>query len=491
MRFYQLNPWIVTAAILTVYGTGSHLFAQEPADSLKELKRENEALRQEIKSVKEEFNIRLKNLEDQLAHKGPITNSAGQVTAQEADWKSKEVASRFKIPEWVTSVNLLGDLRIRYDGIYAPDKDFVTRTRIRPRLRLGAIATLKDDLEIGFRLASTPTVGRDSGGDPISTQHTFEDNASRKPIGVDWAFARWTPIDTPKWRGSFTLGKMENPPNYTEDVFDVDYTPEGLAEQFSFKPNANHTMSTYFGQYMLDELQFSGKDPYLFLEQLRLDSKWGQRINTSLGVSGLSITSPESLTTTSVPDSNHGNTRTPLITTNNATTGGALVNEYELLIADASIAYNLDAFPLYKGPFPIKLFGEYIHNFGASQDNIAYSFGPSFGGLTRNGKIQKGNWEVSYRYQELHGDANYEELTASDNGAFYRSRPVGEPASGSFRPQFLNGLNLRGHAFRLTYAATDSLVFDARAWLNQPINVSSAADKVEGLRFVFDFIWRF
>jgi len=242
---------------------------------------------------------------------------------------------------------------------------------------------------------------------------------------------------------------------------------------------------------MLDELQFSGKDPYLFLEQLRLDSKWGQHINTSLGVSGLSITSPESLTTTSVPDSNHGNTRTPLITTNNATTGGALVNEYELLIADASITYNLDAFPLYKGPFPIKLFGEYIHNFGASQDNIAYSFGPSFGRVPQTGKVQKGNWELSYRYQELHGDANYEELTASDNGAFYRSRPIGEQGSGSFRPQFLNGLNLRGHAIRLAYAATDSLVFDARAWLNEAINVPSAADKVEGLRFVFDLIWKF
>lgn len=487
----NLNRWIVTAAILNVYGTGGPLFAQEPADSIKELKRENEALQQKVKSLEEQLNNRLKNLEDRLEPKGPVTNSVGQVTVQEADWKSKEVASRFKIPDWVTSFKLMSDLRVRYDGIYAPDKDFVTRTRIRPRLRLGAIATLKEDWEIGFRLASTPTVGRDSGGDPVSTQHTFEDNASRKPIGVDWAFARWTPIHTPKWTGSFTLGKMENPPNYTEDVFDVDYTPEGLAEQFSFKPNANHTISTYFGQYVLDELQFSGKDPYLFLEQLRLDSKWGQHINTSLGVSGLSITSPESLTTTSVPDSNHGNTRTPLITTNNATTGGALVNEYELLIADASVTYNLDAFPLYKGPFPIKLFGEYIHNFGASQDNIAYSFGPSFGRVTQTGKVQKGNWEVSYRYQELHGDANYEELTASDNGAFYRSRPVGEPGSGSFRPQFLNGLNLRGHAFRVAYAATDSLVFDARAWLNEPINVLSVADKVEGLRFVFDLIWKF
>ena len=95
----KFNRWIVTAAILTVYGTGGQLFAQEPADSIKELKRENEALQQKVKNLEEQLNKRLKNLEEHLEQKGPLTNSAGQVSAQEADWKSKEVASRFKIPD--------------------------------------------------------------------------------------------------------------------------------------------------------------------------------------------------------------------------------------------------------------------------------------------------------------------------------------------------------------------------------------------------------
>jgi hypothetical protein len=274
---------------------------------------------------------------------------------------------------------------------------------------------------------------------------------------------------------------MENPPNYSENVFDVDYTPEGLAEQLSYKFHPDHTVSTYFGQYYLDELQFSGKDSYLFLEQVRLDSKWGH-VNSSLGISGLSIASPESLTTANVPDSNHGNTRTA---------AGVLVNDYQLGIADGSITYNLDSFPLYKGPFPIKLYGEYIHNFGASDNNIAYSFGPSFGRVTQTGKVQKGNWEISYRYQELQGDANYEELTASDNGAFYRTRPVGEPGSGSFRPTFFNGLNLRGHAFRVAYAPFDSLVIDGRVWLNETIRVASPVDKAQGVRLLVDLVWKF
>jgi hypothetical protein len=404
-----------------------------------------------------------------------------ELEAEAAETKSKEATSLFKTPSWLTEVRLINDLRLRYDGVYAPDSDFVTRHRVRPRLRLGGIATLKDDFEIGFRLASTPSVGKDSGGDPLSTNQTFEDNGSRKPVGIDWAFARWTPIHTPEWNASFALGKLENPPNFTENVFDTDYTPEGLAEQFSFKPNLSHTISAYFGQYMLDELQFSESDPFLFLEQLRLDSKWNKRFASALTVSGLSIANPGALATIAVPDSNHGNTRTPT---------GALVNDYQLFIGDASVTYSLDHFPLYKGAFPIKLAGEYIHNLGAERNNVGYSYGPSFGRVTQTGRNQSGNWEFSYRYQFLEGDANYEELTASDNGAFYRSRPMGEPY-GTFRPTFLNGLNLRGHAFRFAFAPYDSLVIDARVWLNEAIKVANPGDNPEGMRVLVDLIWKF
>jgi hypothetical protein len=455
------NKSLALAALIAVPIVNLDLQADETDDKINKMQKQIEELNQQIK----------------------ILQRQRQTDIETAEAKGKEIIPKPKsiIPDWVTSIRLINDLRLRYDAVYAPDSDFVTRWRIRPRLRLGGIATLKDEFEIGFRLDSSPSVGKDSGGDPLSTNQTLEDNGSRKPVGVDWAFARWTPIHTPRWTGSFAMGKMENPPNYSENVFDVDYTPEGLAEQFSFKASTNHTINAYFGQYMLDELQFGSQDPYLFLEQLRLDSKWGQRINTSFGISGLSIANPESLTTANVPDSNHGNTRTK---------DGVLVNDYQLLIADGGVTYNMDSFPLYNGPFPIKLSGEYIHNFGASRENTAFAFGPSFGRVSQTGRSQKGNWEISYRYQELRGDANYEELTASDNGAFYRGRPAGEPASLRV-PTFLNGLNLRGHAFRLAYAPFDSLVIDARVWLNEAINEVPAGDKVEGVRLLLDAVWKF
>jgi hypothetical protein len=472
----------MTAAIVGIGATASPSQAQEADDTLQSLKQRNDALERRVKSLEEELNLKIKTLEQQVDQTAKVADRKRELDSETLDAKFKEATSIFKTPDWVTSIKLFGDVRMRYDAAYAPDSDFVTRWRIRPRLRFGAIATVKDDWEIGFRVASTPSVGKDSGGDPLSTNQTFEDNASRKPMGVDWVFARWTPIHTPDWTGSLAIGKLENPPNFTENIFDVDYTPEGLAEQFSFKINPDHTASAYFGQYMLDEQQFSGKDPFLLLEQIRLESRWSEHLNSALTLSGLSIINPKSLATGSVPDSNHGNTRDA---------AGVLQNDYQLLIADGRLTYNLDSFPLYKGSFPISFNGEYIHNFGASSDNIGYSFGPSFGRVSQTGKVQKGNWELSYRYQELQGDANYEELTASDNGAFYRGQPVAEPAAAgapAFRPTFFNGLNLRGHAFRLAYAPTDSLVLDARVWLNETIR---EPDSVEGVRMLFDLVWKF
>jgi hypothetical protein len=479
------EKWLITATIIGLGATNSPLRAQQTDDPLQSLKQRNEALEQRVKALEDQLNQKIKALEEQINRSGKTAEGKFDSEGEAAVGKSKDTQSKFKTPGWVTNIKFLGDVRMRYDAAYAPDSDFVTRWRVRPRLRLGVLTTLKEDWEIGFRLASTPSVGKDSGGDPLSTNQTFEDNGSRKPVGIDWVFARWTPIHTADWTGSFALGKLENPPNFTENIFDVDYTPEGLAEQFSYKINPDQNASAYLGQYMLDEQQFSGKDPFLFLEQVRLESKWSEHINSALTLSGLSIVNPRSLATSSVPDSNHGNTRDA---------AGVLQNDYQLLIADGKLTYNLDSFPLYKGPFPISLSGEYIHNFGASSGNIGYSFGPSFGRVTQTGKVQKGNWEISYRYQELQSDANYEELTASDNGAFYRSRPVGEPPGDkapAFRPTFFNGLNLRGHAFRAAYAPFDSLVLDLRVWVNEPIQVSSPSDKVQGVRVLTDLVWKF
>src|SRR5690606_29166336 len=123
-----------------------------------------------------------------------------------------------------------GDFRGRYDGIYSDIPNLTDRNRLRLRLRFGVVASLTDDFEVGLRLASAASTGGDSGGDPISTNETFGNNSNRKPIGLDMAYVKWSPINDPDLTGSFTFGKMANPYSFSEMVFDGDYTPEGFAE---------------------------------------------------------------------------------------------------------------------------------------------------------------------------------------------------------------------------------------------------------------------
>jgi hypothetical protein len=453
--------------------------ATDSTETIHKLERQNQELDAKLRALGDRFSQQVEALQSQLDAATADAERARKLAAE----KPTEAPSRFSLPAWVTGIEHRSDLRLRLDESVAPSDDYVTRARWRPRLRIGAVFSLGKDWEIGFRVASAPTIGRDTGGDPLSTNQTFEDNASRKPVGVDLAFARWTPLRGPVMTGSIAIGKLENPPNFTEAALDVDYTPEGAAETLTLKAGS-HTASLYMGQFILDEISFNTNDPFLLIEQVRLESGWTKHVTTAFDASLLSIGHAGGLTTASIPDNNHGNTRDAM---------GTLTNRYQVFVGDVSVTFKVDDLPGYRGSFPITLFGEYIHNFGADADNTGYSFGPTFGSVSprKIGPHQNRNWELSYRYQRLEGDYNYEELTASDNGVFYRSNPPNEPAPASFRPVFFNGTNLRGHACRLAFAPLDFLVVDFRIWRNEAIEVAAESERIKGTRFLFDLVWKF
>src|SRR5437764_14733432 len=154
----QMNQWVVTAAILSVYGAVGQLNADETADTVKDLKQQNELLNQRVKALEEQLNRKIKALEDLLDQKVKVVDQKRQLDKESADAKFKETTSKFKTPEWITDIRLINDVRMRYDEVFAPDSDFVARWGVRHRLRLGAIAMLKDDWALGFRLAWAPSV---------------------------------------------------------------------------------------------------------------------------------------------------------------------------------------------------------------------------------------------------------------------------------------------------------------------------------------------
>lgn len=426
---------------------------------------------------------------DKLVDKGILTVKEANELREEAD-KNFTTAMQAKngMPDWVSSLKFNGDFRGRFDGIFIDNKSSlyspsnVDRDRFRYRLRFGAVATLKDDLEAGFRLISSEQAKGSSdatkttGGNPLSGNTTLTGNGSKKFIYVDQAYGKWSPLHSDGWNASLTIGKMENPFTLSDMVFDPDYTPEGAAAQVSYNFNDSQTLKFIGGGFMLNELSTSSLDPYLFGGQLRLDSKWSPKLATSAGVAALNIVNRANLNTTAVPNQNVGNTRVAF-----GASDFNLLYNYNPIVADGSATYTLDSFPLYSGPFPIKAFGDYLNNPGApSGKNTGWDAGITFG---KSGK--KGLWDLTYRYRYLESDAWYEELVDDDNGAFYAAAPVGGTTG------YGSGTNVKGHIIKLTYSPYDSFSFGITCFLEELINNPTPSVSSQVSRLFVDAMWKF
>ncbi len=120
-----------------------------------------------------------------------------------------------------------GDLRVRYEPFFSggakTSPEPVSRHRERFRLRVNANAKFNDELSGGFSIASGDP------GDPISTNQTFTNFFTRKPILIDKAFVTYSPRRFKPF--SVTAGKWGYSWYRTELTFDNDLNPEGISEQ--------------------------------------------------------------------------------------------------------------------------------------------------------------------------------------------------------------------------------------------------------------------
>lgn len=414
---------------------------------------------------------------DKLVDKGILTVSEAKDLREESDKDFKTAFSaKTGMPDWVTGYKISGDLRARYDGIYGQNPSMVDRNRFRYRLRFGVTADIINDLEVGFRLTSSEG---STGGDPISGNTTMADNGSKKLVFIDQVYAKWSPIHTVDWTGSFTFGKMENPfifPSATVQgatlLFDKDYTPEGVAMQLGYNLNHQHSLKLIMAGFALDELKDSSLDPYFGGAQLRWDAKWSSKWSTTAGVAGFSLQNTKQLVAANdVQDINRGNSRDK---------NGTLLNGFTSIYVDAGVTYTLDSMALYPGAFPISVIGDYVHNCAVSTDNAGYSIGFALG---KAGK--KGTWELDYRWEELQRDAWYEEFTESDFGAYYQSAPTGG------KKGYGSGTNLKGHWVKLSYSPYDSLTFGVSAFFSDLIKPNPGSSESATTRILADAVFKF
>ncbi len=330
-------------------------------------------------------------------------------------------------------------------------------------------------MEVGFRLTSDDPTGS-FGGDPISGNTTFQDNAAKKFVYIDLAYGKWTFVNTKPLSEAITVGKMENPFVFSDMIFDADYTPEGGAYNLTWRASDAHTLKLNAGVFALDELAGDSKDPWMYGAQIRWDAAWSKKLASSMGIAALNIVNDQSLTNGAVPAVNRGNTRVGGT--------GALAYHMNPIVADASITYSfLDGIPVvYQAPFPIKLFADYINNPAADSREQGVSGGVTFG---KAGK--KGLWEATYRYKYLGGDAWYEEVVDSDFGAFYQGTL---PNSGS-GAGYGAGTNVRGHVVKASYSPFDALQFNITYFMTKLINEIPGSSVSDMRRLQVDAVWKF
>jgi len=158
---------------------------------------------------------------------------------------------------WTDTVVLKGDVRARYQN--EQEQEGAGRDRGRIRYRLGITAQPTDGWEVGAGLAS-------GSADPRSTNQSFSDSFSKKPVNLDYAYAQYQPNEHLK----LVAGKFKAPGylyNVSDLLWDTDVNPEGIAANLVYQSGLGTTFANS-GLWVLEEKRSSDQDPYMAYLQM-------------------------------------------------------------------------------------------------------------------------------------------------------------------------------------------------------------------------------
>ena len=347
---------------------------------------------------------------NKLVEKGVLTDDeARQIRVETKDTVKKEIsqAKSEALPQWIQTMKLKGDFRLRYqmDRTDQPNETFNYRHRGRFRFRLGIESRINNKVSVGAGLATgTTTAGqRDAAR---STNQTFQDAFSKKPITLDYAYAQYSPTT---WL-TITGGKFKNPLwEPTNLLWDTDINPEGGAFQFNKRVFTDKLeMFANTGVFVIDEGSNDSRDPMMYVVQT--GAKYNLLDNVSLKgafsyynfsnvkhryIDGGSYDS-------NAPAPNqiaYGNSR------ENAGANARLRYGYTTLTPALELTVKNPLEPLGVKFFKVQqvtFFGEYVQNPLVARDNTGYIGGLKFG----SNKIEDfGNWQFLYDFAMLGRDS--------------------------------------------------------------------------------------
>ena len=352
------------------------------------------------------------------------------------------------LPDWISSVRVMGDLRIRAQEDLFPSgnqantiPDFQAinaagsitkpgqsafldttsnRTRLRLRARLGAEFTLPGGFSGALRLSTGSSL------DPSSESQTLGTTGARYGVGLDQAYVRW---QAPKVGAlvpvSVSAGRIPSPwfaP--TELVYGRDVTFEGIAGTYQHGLGAfdGDTSGVYLtgGLFPMQEVPLNhSANKYLLGVQsgTRLDWSSGQKFKFGLAyyafrhVTGIRNEAGSSVLNYTAPGFvRYGNTMFD-IQNDPAQTNYLFGLAAEFRLVNVSASYEL---PL--GDKTLVLTADAVKNIGYNRDQILARTGISLGDRDRGYVAEvaygdkdpgsaAGAWRVVAGYRYVQGDA--------------------------------------------------------------------------------------
>lgn len=403
-----------------------------------------EQLRQQLAAVSQ-------RLEQLAAENAELKRAQSQSATEIADVQTSVaevqiVEAPVATTNWSDRIALDGDFRYRYETIDAEGSS--TRQRNRIRARANIRADVRDDLEVGFGLAT-------GGDDPVSTNQTLGGGGSSKGVVLNLAYADWEAVDGLHLVG----GKFKNPllrVGKQALMWDGDWTPEGFA--VSYKRDWFFTNG--FGSFLESDTR-KDNDSFSWGAQFGATGQFGD-VKVTGGLGYYEIKAQGKSTTfgdPADPGDYFGNTAVqadgqPCGTTANATC--VFLYDYLLTQVFAEAAFKV-------GDWPTVVFLDYVNNSDASDNDTGWTLGTRFGQAKDRGQFQ-----FSYYYAEKEADATLGLLTDSDFAG--------------------GGTDNKGHFLKLDYGVSKGWTIGAQYFINET-DIASGSNS-DYNRLMLDMQWK-
>ncbi len=362
---------------------------------------------------------------------------ATAVTVAEVSDKTNAVAAEVEQQaaktSWTDTIRWKGDFRYRYEAFNIEGKPNRDRNRVRARAAL--IANVTPTIEVGLGLAS-------GGDDPVSSNQTLGGGGSTKDIKMDLAYFDWSGLkDTHVFGGKFS--------NYIHKaggnalLWDGDWRPEGTGFEWDNGKFFANGLGTWI------ESDSSNGQSFAYLTQAGIKLPIGDSLELTAGVGYHVFDTKGSGSFFGDDDDFFGNSYDPITNT--------YLYDYEELEFFAELDFELFG-------HPAQLFGDYVQNQAADDNDTAYALGFTYGSAKN-----KGEWEFGYVYQKLEADSVLGLLTDSDFGG--------------------GGTDAKGSVFKGSYAIDKNFYADVTYFIND-VGLKSG-DPIDFRRLQLDLSFKY